>query len=147
MATGAAGSALNSLASSTLGINNAVSTKVDIDLGVGGTFLSPKVGFQGLRPSKSQQSANAKKIAAAKAQEELRKAKAKAKAEAEKRKAEAKKLADKKKKEAEARLKAEQEAATKKLNSEATGAAKEEVDKAKDKIKNLFGKKKKGGGK
>ena len=147
VATGAAGSALNSLASSTLGINNAVSTKVDIDLGVGGTFLSPKVGFQGLRPSKSQQSANAKKIAAAKAQEELRKAKAKAKAEAEKRKAEAKKLADKKKKEAEARLKAEQEAATKKLNSEATGAAKEEVDKAKDKIKNLFGKKKKGGGK
>ncbi len=149
VSTGAAGSALNSLASNTLGLKNAISTKVDIDLGVGGTFSSPKVKFQGLKPSGGSASNSAKNAAAAKAKEELEKAKQKAKAEAEKRKAEAKRLADEKKKEAEAKLKAEEEAAKQKLDEEknkATDAAKEEISKAKDKVKNLFGKKKKKGG-
>ncbi|MDW3197428.1 MAG: AsmA-like C-terminal region-containing protein [Cytophagales bacterium] len=149
VSTGAAGSALNSLASNTLGLNNAVSTKVDIDLGVGGTFTDPKVKFQGLKPSGSSGSNSAKDVAAAKAKEELEKAKARAKAEADKRKAEAERIANEKKKEAEAKLKAEQEAAQQKLDTEkdkAAEAAKEEIDKAKDKVKNLFGKKKKKGG-
>lgn len=151
VATGAAGSALNSLASSTLGINNAISTKVDIDLGVGGTFLDPKAKFKGLRPSGGGSSGgSAKDLAAARAKEELKKAQAKAREEARKREAEARRLADQKKKEAEAKLKAEQEAAKKKLAEEKNAAsetAKKEVNKAKDKVKNLFGKKKKGGGK
>ncbi len=149
VSTGAAGSALNSLASSTLGLNNAISTKVDIDLGVGGTFADPKVKFKALKPSGGSASNNAKNAAAAKAKAELEKAKQKAKAEAEKRKKEAERIANEKKKEAEAKLKAEQEAAQKKLNAEkdqAKEAAKKEVDKAKDKVKNLFGKKKKKGG-
>lgn len=149
VSTGAAGSALNSLASSTLGLNNAISTKVDVDLGVGGTFTDPKVKFKSLKPSGGSASNNAKNAAAARAKEELAKAKQKAKAEAAKRKAEAKKIADRKKKEAEAKLKAEQEAAQKKLNAEknaATEAAEKEISKAKDKVKNLFGKKKKKGG-
>lgn len=149
--TGAAGSALNSLASNTLGINNAVSSKIDIDLGVGGTFASPKVKFQGLRPSGGGSSNSAKDAAAARAKAELEKARQKAAAEAEKRKAEAKRIADEKKKEAEAKLAAEKEAAKAKLNAEKSAAeaeAKKEIEKAKDKVKNLFGKKKKkdGGG-
>lgn len=149
VSTGAAGSALNSLASNTLGLNNAISTKIDINLGVGGTFTDPKVQFKSLKPSGGSASNSAKNAAAARAKEELAKAKRKAKAEAAKRKAEAKKVADRKKKEAEAKLKAEQEAAQKKLNAEknaATEAAEKEISKAKDKVKNLFGKKKKKGG-
>lgn len=151
VSTGAAGTALNSLASSTLGLNNAVSSKVDINLGVGGTFTDPKIKFQSLKPSGGSASNSAKNAAAAKAKEELGKAKRKAKEEADRRKAEAERIANEKKKEAAAKLKAEQDAAQKKLNEEknaASEAAKEEINKAKDKVKNLFGKKnKKGGGK
>lgn len=149
VSTGAAGSALNSLASSTLGLNNAISTKVDINLGVGGTFSDPAVKFKSLKPSGGSGSNSAKDAAAARAKAELEKAKQKAREEAEKRKAEAERIANEKKKEAEAKLKAEQEAAQKKLNEEknaASEAAKKEISKAKDKVKNLFGKKKKKGG-
>ena len=149
VSTGAAGSALNNLASNTLGLKNAVSTEVDIDLSVGGTFLNPKVKFKALKPSGGSGSNRSKDAAAARAREELAKAKVEAKAEAEKRKAEAERVANEKKKEAEAKLKAEQEAAQKKLNAEkdqASEAAKEEINRAKDKVKNLFGKKKKKGG-
>ena len=147
VSTGAAGQAVSSLISSVAGVNNVVSSKLDISLGVTGTFDDPKVKFLGAKPSKGSGGSTGKSaVDAAKqrAREELRAAREKARQETAKRKAEAEAAA--KKKAAEAEQKAKEEA--KRLEDKAKAEAKKlvpekSVDKAKDKVKGLLGGKKK----
>ncbi len=144
--TGAAGQAINSLVSSTLGISDAVASNVDIAMGLGGTFVDPKVQFRSLSASEGQQPAVSTAAVKAQAEAELEKAKQEALAEAEKRKAEAERLAEEQRAAAEQKLAEEKAAAEKKLEEEkkaAEEALKNEVKDVTDKIKLPFGKKKK----
>jgi len=149
--TGAAGQAVNSLISSVAGVKNAVSTSLDISLGVEGTFDDPKVKFLGAKPSDGGNSGkSATNAAKEKALKEIREAKRKAKEEALRKKREAKAIADKKKAEAEQKAKAEAQKLEQKAKEQLNNVVPDkEVDKAKDKIKGLIGgkKKKKNGGK
>ncbi len=152
--TGGAGQAVGNLISSFAGVDNVVPSKLDVSLGVTGTFDDPKVKFLGAKPSGGSDN-SAKNAAKAKAQEALREAKRRAKEEALRRKREAQQLAKEKELEAkrkaeEAKKKAEAEAA--KLEAEAKKeleqlvpdqATDEAADKAKDKVKGLLGGKKK----
>ena len=54
--TGGAGQAVSTALSSLTGTNGLSLDKVDINLGVSGTFLKPKVGLQGVSPAGSNQS-------------------------------------------------------------------------------------------
>ncbi|MEM9324342.1 MAG: AsmA-like C-terminal region-containing protein [Bacteroidota bacterium] len=144
--TGAAGQAINSLVSSTLGVGGAVASNVDIALGVGGTFTEPKVQFRSLKPSAGQSSAISTAAVKAQAEQELEKAKQQALEEAEKRKAEAEQLAAEKRAEAEKRIAEEKAALEKRLEEEKKAAEsqlKDELKDVTDKIKLPFGKKKK----
>lgn len=146
VSTGPAGEALNSLVSSFAGTNSAISSKVDINLGVAGTFDDPKVKLLGIKPSSGGNSNSAKNAAAARAKEELAKAKARAKAEAAKRRAEAERLAAEKKAQAKKELESQKTAVKLKVNkatSDTKKAAEKELNSVKDKVKLPFGKKKK----
>ena len=153
VSTGALGQAASSLISSTLGVNNAVASSLDFNLGVTGTFDDPKVKFLGAKPSSGGQSSSAKAAIAAKAKAELQRAKKRAKQEALRKQRQAKELANQKKQEAQKKLDSEKAKVTTKVNAATKSATNEikkavpsnEVDKAKDKLKGAFGKKKKDG--
>ena len=141
---GVVGNALNSALASFTGGKPAVGSTINLNLKVGGTYEDPKVGLAGSEAGEESESsgvaASAGAAAKAKLDEEKKKAEEAAKAEV-----------DKKKKEAEEKAKAEAEKAKaeaeKKLKEEAEKLKlQEEAEKAKDALKGLFNKKKKGGG-
>ncbi len=147
--TGAIGNALNSALGSVTGGKKIISDKIDLNLGIVGTYDNPKVQLLGSNPSSGSGTFGGVKAAlkeqiAAKVDEQ--KAKMEAELAKQKVEAEAKLVAEKKK--AEAKVKAELNAKKKaaavavkrKLEEERKKAAKA----TKDKVKNLF--KKKGGG-
>ena len=137
--TGAAGQALNAALSSFTGGGNAVASKVDVNLGVKGTFDDPSVKFLGVSNSGSQ---DQRSSVAAKAKDELEAKKEEAKAKIEETKKEVVQQVTEAKDEAKEKVSA--------IADETKETAKEEVkevaEEAKDKLKGLLKKKKKGGG-
>ncbi|MEQ9402236.1 MAG: AsmA-like C-terminal region-containing protein [Cyclobacteriaceae bacterium] len=142
--TGAIGSAVNSALSSLTGGTKLVSDKIDLNLGIGGTYEDPKIKLLGSSPSSSGQSTGVKAAFKDQLNSKVDEEKAKAEAELAAKKAEAeakaKAAADSLKVVAAAKKKAAEEAAKKKIEEEKKKAAED----AKNKVKDLF--KKKGGG-
>jgi hypothetical protein len=133
--TGGAGKAVSSAISSLTGTNSLSMDKVDVKLGVGGTFLDPKVGLLGVSPAGSKEQVTvkdqAKSIVNEKVKVETEKVKQKV-AETKKEAVDSAKTIITDKKEV------------------VSDAAKKEVDEAKDKakdaVKDIFKRKKKSGG-
>ncbi len=136
--TGQVGTQAASLLSNAIGkpINNV--EKVQLDLGVGGTFDKPLIKILGSNTA-GQVKSQVKDVVTQKANEELDKAKAKAQAEADRLRAEAetkaKAEADRLRTEAEAKIKAEQD----RIKAEADKKKKELEEEAKKKLKSALG--------
>jgi hypothetical protein len=133
--TGGAGQAVSSAISSLTGTSALSLDKVDINLGVAGTFLNPKVGLLGVSPAGSNQTISAKEQVQNLAKEKVSEKKEEVVKQVGAAKTEAVDSA---------------KAVVNKQKEAVKETATEEVDKAKDKAKNAVKgllKKKKGGGK
>ncbi|MDJ1494702.1 AsmA-like C-terminal region-containing protein [Cytophagaceae bacterium DM2B3-1] len=137
--TGKVGAQVTSFLSSQLKTPVTNPEKIQLDLGVGGTFNKPQIKILG-----SSATGQLKSALTDKANAEVDKAKAQAQAELEKKKAE---LEQKAKAEAEAKLKAEQDKINaeiakqkKELEEKAAAAKKKAEEEAKNKLKSLFNK-------
>lgn len=142
--TGALGSAVSSVLNSLSGGNKINLDKVDLNLGILGTFDNPQVKLISTSPSSGGQASSAKAAFQNQVNAKVDEEKAKAEAEIAKQKAEAeakaKAIADSTKAALDAKKKAAEEAAKKKIEEE----KKKAEEAAKKKVKDLF--KKKGGG-
>ena len=142
--TGALGSAVSNVLNSLSGGNSINLDKVDLNLGILGTFDDPQVKLISTSPSSGGQSSTAKAAFESQVNAKVDEEKAKAEAEIAKQKAEAeakaKAIADSTKAAIDAKKKAAEEAAKKKIEEE----KKKAEEAAKKKVKDLF--KKKGGG-
>lgn len=142
--TGAIGNAVNSALSSLTGGTKVIADKIDLNLGIVGTYDDPKVNLLGSSPSGSSQSTSAtaafQQQVNTKVEEQKAQAEARIAVERERAEAKAKATADSISAVAEAKKKAAEEAAIKKAEEE----KKKAEEAAKAKVKDLF--KKKGGG-
>jgi hypothetical protein len=144
--TGKVGDAANSLLSSYLGGSSLISNSLDVTLGITGTYDDYNVKLVSAKSGGSKDG-GAKSALKDAAQEKLDAAKKSVADELAKRKAEAEKLAAEKKAEVEKIAKEKAEELKQKAKEAAEKAAKDAIgDKAKDAVKDLFGKKKKSGG-
>ena len=134
--TGAVGNVLNSVASSLTGGKNLISDKIDVDLGIGGTYDDVKVSVLGATPSNSSGQSSPKEVFKQQITSKIAQEKAKAEAELAKKKAEAEVKAK-------AELEAKKKAAQDSIKAIEAAAKKKLKNKAKKKVKSLF---KKGGG-
>ena len=147
--TGAIGNAVNSALSSFTKGTKLISDKINLNLGIGGTYDDPKVSLLGSTPSSSKASLGVKDVLKEKVRSKIDEEKAKVAAQLAKKKADAKAKLTAEKAQAEAKIKATLEAkkkaakevAKKKLEEQQKKAAED----AKKKVKDLF-KKKRGGG-
>ncbi|MDE0470734.1 MAG: hypothetical protein OXH57_02240 [Ekhidna sp.] len=134
--TGAVGNVLNSALSSLTGGKNLVSDKMDIALGIGGTYDDINVSLLGASPSNSSGQSSPKEVFKRQITSKIAQEKDKTEAELAKKKAEAETKAK-------AELEAKKKAAQDSIKA-IEAAAKEKLEnKAKKKVKSLF---KKGGG-
>ena len=139
--TGAIGSALNSAVSSLTGGTNLISDKIDIDLGIGGTYDDVKVSLLSTSPSGSTGGSSAsaafKEQITSKVDDEKAKAEAKIAEEKARAEAKAKAAADS----AKAVLSAKKKATQDSINAAVAAQKKKAAESAKNKVKKLFKKK------
>jgi len=137
--TGIVGNALNSAVSSLTGGSKLISDKIDIDLGIGGTYDDVKINL--LSTSESGESSGAaeafKQQISSKVDDEKAKAEAKLAKEKAEAEAKAKAAADSARVVLEAKKKAVQDS----IDAAAAAAKKKAADEAKNKVKKLFKKK------
>ena len=142
--TGAVGNALNSAVSSLTGKNDLISSAMDIDIGIGGTFDDVKLQLLGASPSGSTSSSSATEVFKQQISSKVDDEKAKAEAEIAKKKAEAEAKAKAEAEAAKAALEAKKKAAQDSIKAAEAAAKKKVEEEAKKKVKSLF---KRGGGK
>ncbi|MBC6399738.1 MAG: AsmA family protein [Ekhidna sp.] len=141
--TGAVGNALNSAVSSLTGGKSLISNKMDIDIGIGGTYDDVKVSLLSASPSGSDGQSSATKAFKQQITSKVDEEKAKAEADLAKTKAEAEAKARAAEEKAKADLEAKKKAVQDSIKAAEAAAKKKLKEDAKKKVKSLF---KKGGG-